>query len=89
VNKVKVIIYDRQTGGYSRHTSLNGIFEMCLDDYLRVAEYSNDEEVVKAEYESADDKKKLELVEEVYEYEVLEPNNELIEAWEQYHKEEW
>jgi hypothetical protein len=89
VNNVKVIIYDRQTGGYSRHTSLDGIFEMCLEDYLCVAGYSNDEEVVKAEYENADDKKKLELVEEVYEYEVLEPNRELIESWEQYHNEEW
>jgi hypothetical protein len=85
----KVIVFDGQTGGFSRHTSLDGIFEMCLDDYMRVAEFSDDEEVVKAEYENANKQKKLELVQEIYDYEVLEPTFTLIEKWEEYFGEEW
>lgn len=84
----KFIIHDLQTGGFSRHTSLDGIFEMCYDDYLRTVE-NDDLEMVKAEYVNASEKLKLELVNEIYMYELIIPTSELIEAWEQYHDEEW
>lgn len=85
---MKYVIYDKQTGGFSRHTCLDGIFEMCMDDFLRVVDV-NDLDIVKAEYENASEEKKRELVEEIYEYELYVPTSELIEGWEQYHNEEW
>jgi len=80
----KVIVLDLQTGDFSAHTTLDGIFEFCLDDLLTHS-WSDDLEMLKSEYSNPSVEQKKELIEQ-YEYQLLKPTPQLVEDWEAYHR---
>ena len=80
----KVIVLDLQTGDFSAHTTLDGIFEYCLDDHLCHC-WSEDLEMLKAQYSNPSVEQKKELIAH-YEYQLLEPTPQLIQEWEEYHQ---
>jgi hypothetical protein len=84
--KNKLYIFrDLQSGGFSRHTSIDGLAEMCFDDMLRCAENEKDEQSIINEYGNSDEVKSRQLIYE-YDFEILDPTSDNIAEWEEYHK---
>ena len=80
---MSVVIRDLQTGGFSSHTEEEDIFQDCLESFLE--NLWTEEELREIELEVNTPEFRHYLVDELYEYEVLEPTPELIAEWEAYH----
>lgn len=83
-------ILDKQTGGYSIHTNLRELFEACKQNTLdNLAawddEYNN--QLKAFEQFTLEDKKAF--VTDQYEYALLEPTQENVKDWENFHYANW
>lgn len=81
----KVIFYDLQTGGFSAHTTIDGMFDMQKEESLACCE---EEEVAetKNSFENMSLEEKREFIESLG-YEIIDtPTSEDIQDYENYHE---
>lgn len=85
---IHVVIEDKQTNGFSAHTTLDGIFTDLLDDRTSCQETDEEVREVLDTYDVGTDEGKRALVTE-YEYVIHEATPENIAKWEKYHGYKW
>lgn len=83
----KYVFYDCQTGGYSAHTTIEGLAEMLIQDWLRIIKSDGNEEELINETKKWSNPTKNEMIEliESHGYEILEPTEDNIREYENYH----
>jgi hypothetical protein len=82
------VFYDRQTGGYSAHTTIEGLSDMHIDEWLEMVRNSEDYE---GEYQDEQEKwrnatesMRRKMIDNA-DYDILKPTPETIRAYEGYH----
>lgn len=82
------VFYDLQTGGYSAHTTIEGLAEMLSEELLIVISadenYEGEYEDAVKNWENPSEQQMRDII-EMYEYEILDPTEENIKAYEEYH----
>lgn len=81
----KYIIKDLQCPGqFSQYTTVDGLFESCVEDYMTNDWTAKEEAELEKEFSSYNDYDKIHFVSFTYEYEFIEnPSEELIQEWEE------
>lgn len=86
------IMADNQTGGFSAHTTVDGLAEMLIEDWLNcicsVEDYEGEYQDEIKKWKQPTQKMKKTIL-DLYGYEALEPTPSLIYQWEQHHDTEW
>lgn len=85
----RVMFRDLQIGGYSAHTTIEGMFEMHAQETLACSEPGEDYENTKKFLESMDEQAKRVYI-AMHEYEIIDnPTPEDIREWEAYQDDYW
>jgi hypothetical protein len=84
VEMKKYIILDLQTADFSHHTTLDGIFNDCAEDYLSNSWEPYEVAEIEAEIARMTDEDKMKFVQDIYEYQFFaDPDNIIIKSWEE------
>ena len=89
---IHYVILDDQTGDYSLWTTVENIFESCVEDYMTNDWNDQEAEDLEREFAEMTEEEKRKWVVEVYEYSFHQPTPLLISRWEKcngYKWEEW
>ncbi|WP_449354667.1 hypothetical protein ACUL41_17770 [Virgibacillus natechei] len=84
------VVLDKQTGGYSIHTNLKEMFEACKQNTLdNLAAWEDEYNAQLKAFEQFSLEDKNAFVTDNYEYALLEPTQENVKDWENFHYTNW